>query len=358
MQSSPNIDIDLPIPGFYRPENAQRSDYRPDQQKIFEEAVAFRDRFALAPAPEDDVRVHLLLVDLQKDFCFPEGSLYVGGRSGEGAIRDNDRVARFIYQSLNVITQITCTMDTHYPYQIFSPSFWLTADDVPPQPHREVFADDVRSGKLRPNPALAHYYTAGNYERLWRQAVFYCEELEKSGKYTLYLWPPHCMLGSDGHDLAGVVHEARLFHAFARIAPSAIEIKGDNPLTENYSVLAPEVRTWFDGTALAERNSAFLAKLRQSDAVIIAGQAASHCVKHTIDDLLGSVDERLVRKIYILRDCMSSVAVPDPARPGEFLFDFTPQADAALRRFAEAGMHVVDSTTPVREWTDFPEGTN
>jgi nicotinamidase-related amidase len=354
MSSTTHERTELPLPPFYRPEHAAFWGYRPDQQALFEQAIAWRRELGLTPASEDEVRVHLLLVDLQKDFCFPEGSLYVGGRSGEGAIRDNDRTARFIYSALGVITQITCTMDTHFPHQIFSPSFWLTEEGTTPVPHREVRTADVRAGHLRPNPALAPYFTAGNYERLWRQAVFYCEELEKSGKYTLYLWPPHCILGSAGHALAGVVHEARMFHAFARVAPNDIEMKGDNPLTENYSVLSPEVRSWFDGVALAERNTAFIARLRQSDAVVIAGQAASHCVKHTIDDLLGSIDERLVRKIYILRDCMSSVAVPDPSRQGEFLFDFTPQAEAALGRFADAGMHVVDSTTPIREWPDFP----
>lgn len=345
---------ELPLPPFYRPENAERWDYRPDLQALFEHAMEWRSLHAIAPASEDTTRVHLLLVDMQKDFCLPQGSLYVGGRSGEGAIRDSDRTARFIYGAMRVITQITCTMDTHYPHQIFSPSFWLTDEGTPPQPHQEVTTADVRSGRLRPNPALAPYLTAGNYERLWRQAVFYCQELEKSGKYTLYLWPPHCILGSDGHGLVGVLQEARMFHAFARTAPDDIEMKGDNPLTENYSVLSPEVRSWFDGATLAERNSAFIARLRQSDAVVIAGQAASHCVKHTIDDLLGSIDESLVRKIYILRDCMSSVAVPDPTKTGSFLFDFTPQAEAALRRFGDAGMHVVESTTPVREWPDFP----
>ncbi|MGH7555509.1 MAG: nicotinamidase, partial [Longimicrobiales bacterium] len=229
------VYTDLPVPEFYRERNAERWDYHPDQQAVFDAAIAWREQFAFTPASEDDIRVHLLLVDLQKDFCFREGRLYVGGRSGEGALLDNDRTARFIYGALNVITQITCTMDTHYPHQIFSPSFWLTSDGTPPHPHREVTSDDVRSGRLRPNPALAPYLTAGNYERLWRQAVFYCEELEKSGRYTLYLWPPHCLLGSDGHSLAGVVHEARLFHAYARVSPSTIELKGDNPLTENYS---------------------------------------------------------------------------------------------------------------------------
>jgi len=63
-------------------------------------------------------------------------------------------------------------------------------------------------------------------------------------------------------------------------------------------------------------------------------------------------EEELARKIYILRDCMSSVAVPDPQRPGEYLFDFTPQAEEALDRFAAAGMHVVSSDEPIAEWPE------
>lgn len=348
----PTVDanLELPVPDFYRAENAERWDYRPDQQGLLDTAIAWRERHGLTPAAEDDVRVQLLLIDLQKDFCFPEGSLFVGGRSGVGAIRDNDRTAQFIYRSLGVISQITCTMDTHHPHQIFSPSFWLTEDDTPPGPHREVTADDVRSGRLRPDPALADDLTAGDYDRLRAQVIHYCERLEESGKYTLYLWPPHCILGSDGHALTGVIHEARLFHAFARAAPSPIEIKGDDPLTENYSALAPEVRSWFDGAPLGERSSDLLAQLHAADVIIVAGQAASHCVKHTLDDLLENADDALARKVFILRDCMSSVAVLHPERPGELAFDFTPHAEAALERFADAGMNVVESITPIREW--------
>ena len=51
---------------------------------------------------------------------------------------------------------------------------------------------------------------------------------------------------------------------------------------------------------------------------------------------------------------MSAVAVPDPARPGAFLFDFTPQAEAAFERGREAGLHIVDTATPMAEWPDFP----
>jgi nicotinamidase-related amidase len=118
-------------------------------------------------------------------------------------------------------------------------------------------------------------------------------------------------------------------------------------------VLAPEVLRRFDGQPLAERNRQLVETLLAADAIVIAGQAASHCVKSTVEDLLGEIEARdsaLAAKIYILVDCMSSVAVADPAREGGFLFDFTPQAEEAQRCFAGAGMHLVRSTDPVASW--------
>ncbi len=345
---------ELPIPEFYDPKNAASWTYSPDQQTVFAQAMEWRRRFGLRPAAEDRAKVHLVLIDLQKDFCLPEGTLFVGGRSGRGAIEDSDRTARFIYRNLGVITDITCTMDTHLPYQIFFSSFWLDENGEPPQANREVTAEDIRSGALRPNPAMADWLAGGDADWLVRQCIFYCEELAKRGRYRLYLWPPHVILGSDGHALVGVIQEARMFHAYARTARSHIELKGATPLTEYYSVIAPEVMVDVDGRPLARRNDDFLRILQESDAVVIAGQAASHCVRSTIADLLEHTEEALARKVYILRDCASSVAIPDPERPGEFLFDFTDEAEAALRRFEDAGMHVVESTTPVSEWPDFP----
>ena len=348
---------ELPVPDFYEPANARRWEYRPDPPALLAEAGAFRARHGVTPSGSDEPRLHLLLIDVQKDFCFPEGSLYVGGRSGTGAMDDNDRIARFLYRNLGILTDVTCTLDTHFPHQIFFPSFWMDADGQPPAPHREITVDAIRSGSVRPNPAVARWLCDGNYPWLMRQVRYYCEELERAGKYKLYLWPPHCLLGGDGHLLAGVVQEARLFHAFVRGSRAAIEVKGGHPLTENYSVLAPEVLTRHDGRPLAERNARFVETLLEADAVIVAGQAASHCVKSSIEDLLDEIrarDESLAGKVYVLRDGMSSVAVPDPARPGELLFDFTPQAEAALQRFAGAGMHVVRSTDPVASWPDIP----
>ena len=311
-------------------------------------AFEWRKQHSLTAAAADERRVHLLLIDVQKDFCFPEGSLYVGGRSGVGAVDDSQRIAEFIYRNLGALTDITTTMDTHLAFQIFFPQFWQDRNGASMTAHAVISADQIASGEVKPNPAMAKWLCNGNYTWLCKQVEYYCRELEKAGKYQLYLWPPHCLLGSEGHALAGVVQAARLFHAYARTAQSTVEVKGGNPLTENYSVLRPEVLTRFDGGALAQRNTQFLHTLLASDAVIIGGQAASHCVKSTIDDLLAeivSVDKTLAKKIYLLTDCMSAVAVSDGK--GGFVADFTDQATAALQRFADAGMNLIKSTDPL-----------
>ena len=341
----------LPIPDFYRAENAASWSFAPAPDALASRAADWRREHDLAPAARDAFRVHLLLVDVQRDFCFPEGSLYVGGRSGCGALEDNDRLARFVYRNLHRITEITATLDTHVPFQIFAPEFWVDAGGAPLAAHREVTAEQVRSGAARPDGELAAWLApAGDRAWLERQALAYCEALEAAGRYRLYLWPPHCLAGGDGHALAGVVQEARLFHAWARRSPGRLEPKGATPLTENYSALSPEVLLAFDGRPLGARNRALVERLVRTDAVVVAGEAASHCVRSTLEDLLAelaALDPALARKLWILEDCMSAVVVPDPGRPGVARFDFTAEAERALARCAEAGARLLRSTDPL-----------
>src|SRR5512136_1626445 len=154
------------------------------------------------------------------------------------------------------------------------------------------------------------------------------------------------MLGGIGHALVSSVEEAIFFHSIARYSPPDFQIKGYHPQTENYSVLGPEVLEDPQGKPIAQKNIRFIEKLLQCDVVIIAGQAKSHCVAWTVDDLLRDItvrDKGLAKKVYLLQDCTSPVVVPG-------LIDYTDQADAAFQRFSEAGMHVVRSTKPIESW--------
>jgi nicotinamidase-related amidase len=158
------------------------------------------------------------------------------------------------------------------------------------------------------------------------------------------------MVGGIGHALVSSLEEALFFHTLARRRQTIFEIKGDNPLTENYSVLKPEVLDGPDGAPIARKNDRFIEELLDFDVIILAGEAKSHCLAWTIDDLLSEMqarDRAPAQNVYLLEDCTSPVVV-------EGVIDYTEQADAAFARFAAAGMYVVRSTDPMDTWPGFP----
>ncbi|MDP2483122.1 MAG: hypothetical protein Q8W45_07550, partial [Candidatus Palauibacterales bacterium] len=166
------------------------------------------------------------------------------------------------------------------------------------------------------------------------------------GRYPLMIWPYHALLGSIGHALVSSLDEAVFFHSIARQTAARFEVKGDTPLTENYSVFSPEVTLGPGGERIASPNLSLFDHLMEFDKVIVAGQAASHCVAWTLHDLLTAIqarDPELATRIYIMEDCMSSVVVP-PA------VDFTEDAEEALDLFEEHGMHRVRSSDPIENW--------
>lgn len=330
----------LPIPACFDRDRVGTVWRVPYQQRATE-AKAWATQQGIRPASEDQVRVCLLAIDVQNTFCIPEFELFVGGRSGTGAIEDNQRLCEFIYRNLGLITEIAPTMDTHMAMQIFHPIFWVNEAGEHPVPTATMIRlEDVQNGVWKVNPTVAYSLTNGDYETLQSHALHYTRKLTENGKYPLTVWAYHSMLGGIGHALVSAVEEAMFFHCIARGSQTNFQIKGDNPLTENYSVLRPEVMDGVDGSAIAQKNSLLIQKLLDFDAVIIAGQAKSHCVAWTIDDLLTEIlaqDPSLAKKVYLLEDCTSPVVVPG-------VIDFTEQADAAFQRFAEAGMNLMRST--------------
>jgi len=336
----------LPIPEHFDP-NKVGEVWRVPYQTRAIAAQTWAESQKIPAAVEDKTRICLLIIDAQNTFCIPEFELFVGGRSGLGAIDDNRRLCEFIYRNLGVITAIAPTMDTHTAMQIFHPIFWINRAGEHPTPAATMITfDDVTQGIWRVNPAVAPSIMAGDYEGLQKYAIHYTKQLTAAGKYPLTIWPYHSMLGGIGHALVSAVEEAVFFHNIARNSQTLFEIKGSNPLTENYSVLRPEVMSGADGSTIAQKNTPLIQKLLDFDKVIIAGQAKSHCVAWTIDDLLTEIialDATLAQKVYLLEDCTSPVVVPG-------VVDFTDQADAAFQRFAAAGMNIMRSTQNIQDW--------
>jgi nicotinamidase-related amidase len=309
------------------------------------EAPAWAAKHGVRPAAQDAFRLALLVVDAQNTFCVPDFELFVAGRSGRGAVDDSRRLCDFVYRNLGAITQTFPSLDTHHAMQVFHAVWLVDEHGEHPAPYTLVSADDVTAGRWRVNPAVADSlgldpdYTA-------RHLAHYTRRLAEGGKYDLTIWPYHAMLGGIGHALVSAVEEALFFHGMARSSQPDFQVKGDNPLTEHYSMLGPEVTEGPDGERLGGKNVELIEKLLTFDAVAVAGQAKSHCVAWTIDDLLRSdsaQEARLAQRMYLLEDCTSPVVVPG-------VVDYTDEADAAFDRFARAGVHVVRSTDPIDRW--------
>lgn len=329
----------LPIPPHFNPHKVGEI-WRVPYQELADVAAAWAKQQDIQPASQDKTRICLLLIDVQNTFCIPGFELFVGGKSGLGAVEDNQRLCEFIYRNLGVISKIIPTLDTHTATQIFHPVFWVNAKGEHPTPAAtNITPSDIEQGIWQVNPAVAHSITNGDYELLQKHAYHYVKQLSQDGKYPLTVWPYHSMLGGIGHALVPAVEEAIFFHCLARQSQTQFEIKGEHPLTENYSILRPEVLVDFNQNPLAKKNTRLIQQLLEYDAIIIAGQAKSHCVAWTIDDLLTEiqqVDATLTQKVYLLEDCTSPVVVPG-------VVDYTEQAEAAFSRFAAAGMHIITS---------------
>ena len=342
------VPPELPVPPHFAPAMVGQI-WRVPYQTHADAAIQWAKQYHITPASQDQQRLCLLIIDAQNTFCIPEFELFVGGKSGMDAVDDNCRLCEFIYRNLARLTAIIPTLDTHQAMQIFHPVFWCDPSGNYPPAMTMISLDDVQQHRCQVNLAVAS--SLGMTEAdLTAYALHYVQSLSDAGKYPLTIWPYHSMLGGIGHSLVPAIEEALFFHGIARQSQTQFELKGNHPLTENYSVLRPEVIGGRDGQAIAQKNQRLIQQLLTFDGILIAGQAQSHCVAWTIDDLLTeiqAIDPTLAQKVYLLEDCTSPVVVPG-------IVDFTPQAEASFARFAAAGMHIVRSTEPMSQWLPRP----
>jgi nicotinamidase-related amidase len=331
---------DLPLPAHVDLDR-MGDVWRVDYEARFRDALQWADEHELGAAEDDERRICLLAVDVQNTFCTPGFELFVGGGSGTGALDDSRRLCEFVYRTLGSLTQVAVTMDTHQAFQIFHAPFLVDAEGRHPDPYTLVTVEDVESGRwVVDSKAAEAMEISGAHAEAHLKA--YVEALTRGGRFDLTIWPFHAMLGGIGHALVSALEEAFFFHAVARRSQTRFELKGRSPLTEHYSIFGPEVTEGPSGETLGERNAVLVRWLAGFDAVLVAGQAKSHCVAWSVEDLLRSAPE-IAPKLYLLEDCSSPVVVPGAV-------DYSDDADAAFAHFADAGAHVVRSTEPIAAW--------
>ena len=141
----------MTLPDFYNPADIGKS-FMPDVNR----AVDTGRELHLAPAHTDSYRIAMLLVDMQVDFVHPNGALYV-----PGAVQDSKRIVEWIYHHVGDITEIYASLDSHYPIQIFSPTWWRDEEGKHPYPYTIIKSEDLENGTWQPN-----------YEQEWSKNMF------------------------------------------------------------------------------------------------------------------------------------------------------------------------------------------
>lgn len=227
----------------------------------------------------------LLIIDPQNSFCNPAGSLYV-----PGADADMKRLADWTSCNAAHIDFIGITLDLHQPNDIAHPSFWQDKDGNNPPPFTTITAADVEAGRWTPRfdpPRCLQYLRA----------------LEAQGEFPHVIWPPHCIIGSEGAAIYDPLMQAiqqwtnqgRFYQTVA---------KGTFPFTEHFGAFMAQIPD--PERPETQLNVALLKTLESFANVYLAGEARSHCVANSLKQAMSEAPA-LASRLIILDDAMSDV---------------------------------------------------
>lgn len=256
----------------------------------------------------------LFIIDPQNDF-HEGGSLAV-----PGAVEDSKRIADLIQKNTNKIERIVVTLDTHHKMHIHHAAFWKDKNGNQPAPGTTITHADVKANIWEARQPLC---------REW--SLTYTERLEASGRFQCLVWPDHCLLGTEGHCVHPPLMLALNDWATRRGRSISWYFKGQNNNTEMYSALKAEVELEDDSTTSIDRDLVETFKKHQK--IICCGQAMSHCVNHTVRDLLSAWPKERAQDIVLLRDCASAV-------PG-----FEDAATTFIKDMGDSGVTVTEAAT-------------
>lgn len=233
----------------------------------------------------------LLVIDPQNDFLdIPGAALPV-----PGANADMDRLAAWLSTHAAQVQSLTVTLDSHASVGVERTSFWLQADGSAVAPFTLIRAADVQAGSFRPRHADK---TA--------EVLAYLQALEATGQRQLIVWPVHCVLGTWGHNIHRGLSDAIAHWEQSTGRTCHKVLKGQNPMTEQYSAFKAEVPRTDDEKTLLNK-PLMLSLSAQGATLLIAGEALSHCVAASVGDLMAELPQARLQETVLLTDCMSPV---------------------------------------------------
>jgi nicotinamidase-related amidase len=233
----------------------------------------------------------LLIIDPQNDFLDIAGAAL----PVPGADADMRRLADWLRGHLAQVQSITVTLDSHASVGVERTTFWQDAQGQPVAPFTLITVADVQAGTFAPRHAEKR-----------DEVLRYLQALEVDGQRQLVVWPVHCVTGTWGHNIhSGLAQAIAVWEEKSGQVCHKV-LKGQHPLTEQYSVFRAEVPRADD--ASTQLNQTLMRKLvGQTGTLLVAGEALSHCVAASVDDMLAHLPPERLQRSVLLTDCMSPV---------------------------------------------------
>ena len=239
------------------------------------------------------MRTLLLIIDPQVDFI--SGSLPV-----PGAKEAMDKLAEWIKNDPREFTDIIVTLDSHLPNHIsFNSNWqWISKDSRP----QTVTYDQLVSGW---NSWDVGFTPAPHIHDKFNKIKNYLSTVKE-----LHLWPDHCVVGTEGHQIYKPLVEA--LDARYRLTGYSWEIvlKGNNPDIEQYSAVASAAPGYNGGLNYSQEINEEL--LEKFDKIYIAGIARDFCVAETVKDLVKYYPELIKNKLNLVLESMPYISEEMP----------------------------------------------
>lgn len=260
------------------------------------------------------MKVDLLIIDPQNDFCHPSGALSV-----PNADKDMDRLATLINKVGDRLNDIHVTLDSHRVIDVSHPSFWVDENGQEPKPFTKISTQELKDAKYKPRIISAY-----------SKMIKYSESLDLNGRYNLMIYPEHCLIGSEGHCIYPSVRNALTEWERKNIANVNYITKGSNSFHEHYSAIQAEVVDPSDPST--SPNMRLIQQLEKVDRVYICGEALSHCVRFTIEDIVKYFNQDHLSKLYIIMDCSSVIT------------GFEKETEDFIEKMKQIGLNFCNST--------------
>lgn len=240
--------------------------------------------------------MQLIVIDPQADFCIPNGTYNVptGALLVDGAYDDMKRLSKWISKNVDRISDIHITLDSHHLNDCAHPNFWKNSSGQHPSPFTIISYNDVKNNVWIPV-----------IPSLYKKMLNYVQELERSNRYPLIIWPPHCLIGSSGAMVVPELLESVNKWASTKLATVDFVTKGSNPYTEHYSAVKAEVPDPNDPST--QLNTTLINTIEQADLLVWSGEAGSHCLANTMKDTFDAFGPESVKKSVVLVDATSPV---------------------------------------------------